>query len=797
MSFDGEGSCVCAPGFRGPRCENRTGGYNCTAIPCLNGGTCLMTTGGFGRCMCTPGFMGLRCENGTGNNSCVPNPCLNGANCRPATWNHGANAAPYYCACPSNFYGTNCEHQMVSECASMPCLNGGSCESLQWAGDMPVDRRYRCHCAMGFTGQHCEQPSDITSCNGTSCLNGGVCVMSFDGEGSCVCAPGFRGPRCENRTGGYNCTAIPCLNGGTCLMTTGGFGRCMCTPGFMGLRCENGTGDNSCVPNPCLNGATCRPASWNHGANAAPYYCACPSNFYGTNCEHQMVSECASMPCLNGGSCESLPWADDMPVDRRYRCHCAMGFTGQHCEQPSGANPCVPDPCLNGASCRPAPGNYGTNTGPYYCACPSNFYGANCEHQMVSECASMPCLNGGTCESLPWADDMPVDRRYRCQCTTHFTGHLCGTPVDQITCSHAGKVYGEGETMPSDDNCNTCTCQHGMRACTEMYCGCPNGQTPVNCLVDPCVGVLCGDDPDAECRANYCGRCNAEFYDKNGDKIDCEAKRSCKYEEQIYPHGAPMGFSSPNDCNTCVCSNGVRSCTNIFCGDTTSCLYSGIYYQQGESRPQGCNECYCNEKQWECTKIECCETNILVIMATFDLDGDYDDIATEKEEFKGELTDSISANFQCPMSMIHNMKLTKGSIRVEFDLIKDANQPSVDIEAIASNMEKKIMDYTFVYDGEVFAVKESSPRFDKLYEEEKEVSQHEEKNMMPLRIGIVATGVGVIVIVIIIIAVVACSRNMKSKHSENENEVEKKVIPTISANACDDTFLKENESVNV
>ena len=47
----------------------------------------------------------------------------------------------------------------------------------------------------------------------------------------------------------------------------------------------------------------------------------------------------------------------------------------------------------------------------------------------------------------------------------------------------------------------------------------------VNCLVDPCSVATCPNYPQANCRANYCGGCNAEFYDASGALIsDCEGE---------------------------------------------------------------------------------------------------------------------------------------------------------------------------------------------------------------------------------------------------------------------------------
>ncbi|CAH1263554.1 Hypp2729 [Branchiostoma lanceolatum] len=54
---------------------------------------------------------------------------------------------------------------------------------------------------------------------------------------------------------------------------------------------------------------------------------------------------------------------------------------------------------------------------------------------------------------------------------------------------------------------------------------CPDGSAPVNCAVDPCTTTTCAAQPGATCKANYCGGCNAVFYDDSGNEVNCfEAK---------------------------------------------------------------------------------------------------------------------------------------------------------------------------------------------------------------------------------------------------------------------------------
>jgi hypothetical protein len=46
---------------------------------------------------------------------------------------------------------------------------------------------------------------------------------------------------------------------------------------------------------------------------------------------------------------------------------------------------------------------------------------------------------------------------------------------------------------------------------------------PVDCFVDPCsVSLPCEINTEVECISNYCGGCNADFYDSNNNLVDCD-----------------------------------------------------------------------------------------------------------------------------------------------------------------------------------------------------------------------------------------------------------------------------------
>ncbi|KAM9858639.1 versican a [Aulostomus maculatus] len=77
----------------------------------------------------------------------------------------------------------------VNLCTKNICQNGGSC--YMSSGTLT------CHCAPGYTGDHCE--SDIDECQSNPCRNGGTCVDGL-ASFSCVCLPSYSGLYCEEDT---------------------------------------------------------------------------------------------------------------------------------------------------------------------------------------------------------------------------------------------------------------------------------------------------------------------------------------------------------------------------------------------------------------------------------------------------------------------------------------------------------------------------------------------------------------------------------------------------------------------
>ncbi|ESP02596.1 hypothetical protein LOTGIDRAFT_171918 [Lottia gigantea] len=81
----------------------------------------------------------------------------------------------------------------------------------------------------------------------------------------------------------------------------------------------------------------------------------------------------------------------------------------------------------------------------------------------------------------------------------------CSPVLCDLYCKNGFKVDNNG--------CETCSCRQ-----------CPKGVELVSCFTNPCNGAICSDPSAKTCKANYCGGCNAVWYDSNNEVVSCNTK---------------------------------------------------------------------------------------------------------------------------------------------------------------------------------------------------------------------------------------------------------------------------------
>ena len=103
--------------------------------------------------------------------------------------------------------------------------------------------------------------------------------------------------------------------------------------------------------------------------------------------------------------------------------------------------------------------------------------------------------------------------------------------------------------------------------------------------MDPCDNATCPGYPDAQCIADYCGGCNANFY-QLGQLVECEEPPAgCEEGGISYALGESFSGTGDNWCNTCACmEGGLIACTLMACGPNP-CVVSGCSGQICASQP--------------------------------------------------------------------------------------------------------------------------------------------------------------------------------------------------------------------
>uniref|UniRef100_A0A8C1TTX9 Si:dkey-266m15.6 n=1 Tax=Cyprinus carpio TaxID=7962 RepID=A0A8C1TTX9_CYPCA len=222
----------------------------------------------------------------------------------------------------------------------------------------------------------------------------------------------------------------------------------------------------------------------------------------------------------------------------------------------------------------------------------------------------------------------PADHCSRCMCRngqvtcnrTPCPNPGCSNPIIRLgqccpVCD--GTRYGNTQTFyaPSDP-CNRCVCQSGSVTCSPVTCppvSCSNpiippGQCCPQCR-GQCVNVCVFQDGEVNCVGPDCPKltCMHQVTDPGSC---CPRCRGCIYDGVQHLEGSTW-FASSSPCMSCMCVNGVTTCSEVHCLSTclnqisvpgeccpvcADCVYEGHVYGPGESfhpSDDPCQICTC------------------------------------------------------------------------------------------------------------------------------------------------------------------------------------------------------------
>ncbi|KAH3702363.1 hypothetical protein DPMN_077378 [Dreissena polymorpha] len=210
-----------------------------------------------------------------------------------------------------------------------------------------------------------------------------------------------------------------------------------------------------------------------------------------------------------------------------------------------------------------------------------------------------------------------------------------------------GKDYKEGENVPSDNPCQTCTCRNGDVDCVYTVCvppTCPNTYTPkgkccLECVQgctmngktykdgdavptkDPCENCTCNNG-DVDCDFTACAPPPCDVSYTPAAKCCPVCRTDCVRNEKTYKDGESVPDDNP--CATCKCAKGVvkcgyKDCTPLTCaalykpkGECCAkckegCEKNGQKYEHGQPVPDRdpCKTCRCLNGEVKCDTISC------------------------------------------------------------------------------------------------------------------------------------------------------------------------------------------------
>ncbi|XP_041485759.1 kielin/chordin-like protein [Lytechinus variegatus] len=181
------------------------------------------------------------------------------------------------------------------------------------------------------------------------------------------------------------------------------------------------------------------------------------------------------------------------------------------------------------------------------------------------QCTTCQCIQGilvcrgPRCRSPPRGCDV-FEERENCECPRFICTGFCFD--DRHSIRRIGELWHTPDCTRSCEcgtngviTCQDTACQepllipdgcfHEKRSpddccpsvvvCHDDLSSCPAGTPAASCFSDPCLDATCYTHPNAICHANFCGGCNAIFYDdQNTGPIQCRRQADSPYRVHQY-----------------------------------------------------------------------------------------------------------------------------------------------------------------------------------------------------------------------------------------------------------------------
>ncbi|KAI8517000.1 hypothetical protein Bbelb_055810 [Branchiostoma belcheri] len=473
----------------------------CDSNPCQHGGECFDNDAGY-FCSCPSDWQGDNCEK---RKPCFGNPCLNDGICEE-------NGDDFTCSCPKGWKGERCEVEVVDPCQPDPCKEG-ICSP-----DRDNPETFTCKCHTGWRGQTCNE--DINECRKSRNPCGPRPNKCINQQGSfyCICAPGFepKGTTCvdsDECKGNHRCEH-------KCKNTEGSY-RCECLPGYKLDRNKK----------TCTDIDECDDWTWNRGPceydcenTQGSYKCSCKEGYKLDTDRHGCVdiNECGS----NNGGCDQYCQNER----GKHRCYCGRGYNLRHGKR------CIEITCERSDVSNPENGKYEITNGDRYESRVTYICNHGYQNFGTSE---LICGDEGRWRPRGGGHVIPprCEDINECDLANGGCEHTCTNLVggSECSCLSGYQLEDDGYHCTDIDECADDSTNECDYACVNVessfYCTCPEGYQidlmdgktcrPINCtgLYHPTHGRVTAVGSDTACttrdvvRGTRCRYTCTEGYD--------------------------------------------------------------------------------------------------------------------------------------------------------------------------------------------------------------------------------------------------------------------------------------------
>ncbi|XP_033101723.1 protein kinase C-binding protein NELL2-like isoform X2 [Anneissia japonica] len=445
-------------------------------------------------------------------------------------------------------------------------------------GNTWIDRCDNCTCSEGkvFCGpMSCPEPK----CKNPVVEDGECCPVCKD---HCIYGESKYDHLERMARKGSRCLEMECLDGSMSVaQTKTACPQVSCEPEDSISRpsdcCTYCQGHDYCATANCPSDKVCLNTDFGH-------QCICQDGFKEENEMCIEIDECEKAGggdghhCNDGTSCANTIGS--------YVCQCLAGYQREDAYSCSEINECEIDgTCGRNSIC--------SNTvGSFMCECEDGYEG---DGIICLPICSPPCMNGGMCS----APDT-------CVCPEGFKGDQCETDIDECKGNHGcRKSRSFCVNLPGSYYCH---CKQGYASST------PDNNKGAGCVdVDECdtsngmhscpTGTTCKNE-----RGSYSCQCNED-----------SCSRNCMYGGQQFKDQASWQLDA---CHSCICDNGVTTCSKILCDCTSSpvdtnccpecadkgkCLHQelGIIYEHDDTWQYACQKCKCQNSTITCVAKPC------------------------------------------------------------------------------------------------------------------------------------------------------------------------------------------------